>query len=290
MTTEQAAQPKRLATDTIYQVSGQSPIDMIGELRGFGWRVVQMALVDIKKEYYGAMFNALWAVARPLTYLLVYWFVLRFGLKANAMSGQDVDLFPWLTTGLVVWFFCADAINGGMQSIKKYSYLVTKMKFPVVAIPLFVVLSNLITHLSLLAICLVYFIIRGDSFDVTWVQLPIYTALMAIFFAFWAIFSAPLAIICKDFIQAVKSIVRILFWISGVIWSVRLTSLEWVQHLAMFNPISFFVEGYRDALLHHIWIWERPKHLICFLVILLLMMFMAIRVYKRTRKEIADLL
>ena len=265
-------------------------VGILGELRDFAPQIMQMAWVDIQKEYKGAIFNWLWAIARPLIYLLVYWFVLRFGLKANAMAGKDIDLFPWLVAGLVAWFFCSDVISAGMGSIKKYSYLVTKMKFPVVAIPIFVVLSNLFMHVVLLGICLVYFLMRGDTFDITWIQLPIYTLLMALFFMMWSIFSAPLEVISKDFKQLVKSIVRILFWVSGVIWNVRGTSMGWISNIAMFNPITFFVEGYRDALLYHTWIWERPKRLIVFLIIFVVMTLLAFRVYKRTRKEIADLL
>ena len=265
-------------------------VGILGELRDFAPQIMQMAWVDIQKEYKGAIFNWLWAIARPLIYLLVYWFVLRFGLKANAMAGKDIDLFPWLVAGLVAWFFCSDVISAGMGSIKKYSYLVTKMKFPVVAIPIFVVLSHLFMHVVLLGICLVYFLMRGDTFDITWIQLPIYTLLMALFFMMWSIFSAPLEVISKDFKQLVKSIVRILFWVSGVIWNVRGTSMGWISDIAMFNPITFFVEGYRDALLYHTWIWERPKRLIVFLIIFVVMTLLAFRVYKRTRKEIADLL
>lgn len=263
---------------------------ILGELHDFAPQIMRMAWVDIQKEYKGAVFNWLWAIARPLIYLLVYWFVLRFGLKANAMAGKDIDLFPWLVAGLVAWFFCSDVISAGMGSIKKYSYLVTKMKFPVVAIPIFVVLSNLFMHVVLLGVCLIYFLMRGDTFSITWIQLPIYTLLMALFFIMWSMFSAPLAVISKDFTQLVKSIIRILFWVSGVIWNVRGASMGWISDIAMFNPITFFVEGYRDVLLYHQWIWERPKQLIVFLAFFAVMTLMAFRVYKRTRKEIADLL
>ena len=262
---------------------------ILHELHGFWPQIMRMAWVDIQKEYKGAIFNWLWAIARPLIYLLVYWFVLKFGLKANTMAGKGIDLFPWLVAGLVAWFFCSDMINAGMTAIKKYSYLVTKMKFPVAAIPIFITLSNLFTHVVLLGVCLLYFIWRGDCLDITWIQLPIYTLLMAAFFMMWSFFSAPLAVISKDFVQLVKSILRILFWVSGVIWNVR-GSTTWMATIASFNPITFFIEGYRDALLYHQWIWENPRQLITFLIIFAIMIFMGIRVYKRTRKEIADLL
>ena len=90
---------------------------ILHELRGFGPQIMHMAWVDIQKEYRGAIFNWLWAVARPLIYLLVYWFVLRFGLKANTMAGKGIDLFPWLVAGLVAWFYCSDMINAGMTAI-----------------------------------------------------------------------------------------------------------------------------------------------------------------------------
>ena len=61
---------------------------ILHELHGFWPQIMRMAWVDIQKEYKGAIFNWLWAIARPLIYLLVYWFVLKFGLKANTMAGK----------------------------------------------------------------------------------------------------------------------------------------------------------------------------------------------------------
>lgn len=262
----------------------------MAELRSFAPQIMRMAWVDIQKEYKGAVFNWLWAIAKPLVYLLVYWFVLRFGMKANAMAGQKVDLFPWLVTGLVVWFFCSDMINAGMGSIKKYSYLVTKMKFPVAAIPIFVTLSNLFMHLALLAVCLAYFIVRGDTFSITWIQLPFYTILMTLFFMMWSLFSAPLSVISKDFTQLIKAVVRILFWMSGIIWNIHRTSIDWLDDLLVYNPVTFFVESYRNVLLYHQWIWDDWRSLASFSIVFVVMSFLALRVYKRTRKEMADLL
>lgn len=264
--------------------------DELTELHDFAPQIMRMAWIDIQKEYRGTLFNWMWAIIRPLIYLVVYWFVLKYGLKSNAMAGKNIDLFPWLVAGLVAWFYCSDMMNAGMTSIRKYSYLVTKMKFPVVAIPIFVTLSNLVLHVALLLICLCYLYWRGDSFDVTWVQLPLYTILMGVFFMMWSIFSAPLAVISKDFIQIVKSIMRILFWFSGVIWNIHTTKVVWLGEALMFNPITFFIESYRDVLLYHTWFWEQPKQLIIFLIELVIMTILALRVYKRTRKEMADLL
>lgn len=78
----------------------------------------------------------------------MYWFAFSIGLRA----GKPVNGYPfflWLIAGLVPWFYMGDMITGGTNCIRRYSYLVTKMKFPVSTIPTFVSISNLIININI---------------------------------------------------------------------------------------------------------------------------------------------
>ncbi len=72
-------------------------------------------------------------------------FVFQVGFKA-----QPVDNFPfilWLVAGMLPWFFFADAISTGTNSIIENSYLVKKVVFRVSLLPIIKLLSALSIHL-----------------------------------------------------------------------------------------------------------------------------------------------
>jgi teichoic acid transport system permease protein len=252
-------------------------------------QILRLAWLDLLRQYRGAVLSWAWAVIRPLVLLLTYWFVLKIGLKVN-ISKQGIDLFPWLAVGLVAWFYMQDVMIESTRAVSRYKYLVTKMKFPVSVIPTIVVFSNFITHLVLLAVVIVYLLVIENTFSVYWLQLPFYTLLLLLFSIFWGMFSAPLSAVSKDFSELIKSAQRILFWVSGILFNIRTVGIEWLQLIMMFNPITFFVEGYRNSLLYKQWFWEDWRQLAAFGVIFLLVVMLGIRTQKRTRKELVDAL
>jgi teichoic acid transport system permease protein len=164
------------------------------------------------------------------------------------------------------------------------------MKFPVSTLPTVVVLSNLFVHLGLMAIVMAYVSIVEGYFLITWLQLPLYMVLLTIFSIFWSLFASPLSAISKDFHQLVKSVTRVMFWVSGIIWNVRNIETEWIRTLLMLNPINGFIEGYRDSLLYGSWFWEDWTRFLGLVGATVLMGVIAFVVYKRTRKEVVDTL
>lgn len=80
-------------------------------------------------------------------------------------------------------------ITGGAGSIRKYRYLVTKIKFPISTIPTFVSLSCLAVHIGLLLIMILIFVGFGYPPTIYYLQLPVYMLMMFAFFTTWGLFS-----------------------------------------------------------------------------------------------------
>ena len=181
-------------------------------------------------------------------------------------------------------------ITQGTGAIRKYRYLVTKMKFPVSTVPTFVSLSKLLVHMGLLLITIVILITQGYPIDIYYLQLPYYMLMMFIFFVMWSLFSSPLAAISKDFSNLVKSLLTAIFWFSGILYDPRKIKIKLLRRILMLNPVTYIVQGYRDTLIFKVWFWENKFQLISFLIILSLMTFIAIKTYKKLRKDIPDVL
>lgn len=264
-------------------------LEIIKEHIGFRKQILSLAKADIVKTYKGSALGWLWAIIKPITTIFVYWFAFRIGLRASRFVDGH-PFFVWLIAGIVPWFYISEMITQGTGAIRKYRYLVTKMKFPVSTVPTFVSLSKLLVHMGLLLITIVILITQGYPIDIYYLQLPYYMLMMFIFFVMWSLFSSPLAAISKDFSNLVKSLLTAIFWFSGILYDPRKIKIKLLRRILMLNPVTYIVQGYRDTLIFKVWFWENKFQLISFLIILSLMTFIAIKTYKKLRKDIPDVL
>ena len=265
-------------------------IEMIKDHIQYRQQIFKLAKADLVKTYRGAALGWAWAIIKPAVTIFVYWFTFQIGLRGSSEI-EGFPFFLWLISGVIPWFYMSDMITGGTECIRKYSYLVTKMKFPISTIPTFFSISKFMVHLALLVIMMLIFIIMGYPPDIYLLQLPIYMLLNFAFFTIFSLVSSLLACMSKDFSNLVKSLVTAVFWLSGIIWNINtIKDIPWLKSLLKVNPVTYLVEGYRNCFIHKTWIWESPKTLIAFLLILLVLTIAAIWVYRRLRKEIPDVL
>lgn len=252
-------------------------------------QIFRLAKSDLIKTYRGAALGWAWAIIKPTITIFVYWFAFTIGFR----MGGDVDGYPfflWLVVGLVPWFYMSEMLTQGTGALRKYSYLVTKMKFPISTIPTFVSISKFAIHLLLMAIVLVIFVLFGYYPDIYILQIVFYMILMFAFFTIWALFSSLLAAVSKDFLNLVKSFVTPLFWLSGILWNINTIDIPWLTNILMFNPITFLANGYRNCFINHIWFWEQPKLLLYFGIVFVIMLVLALWAHKKLRKEVPDVL
>ncbi len=198
--------------------------------------------------------------------------------------------FLWLIAGVIPWFYISDMLTSGSDTIRKYSYLVTKMKFPVSTIPTFVSISKFIVNIALVIIMIIIFCVAGHTPTIYILQLPFYMLLMYIFFTIWSLFASLLSSMSKDFGNLVKSMVTAVFWLSGILWNPDTIQIGWVKKLLMLNPVTFLTTGFRNCFINHTWFWEQPKRLMYFIIITVIMLILAIWTYRKLRKEIPDVL
>ena len=268
---------------------GATLLDIIKEHTDYRKQILQLAAIDLVKTYRGSALGWLWAVIKPSVTIFVYWFAFAIGLRAS----KSVNGFPfslWLIAGILPWFYISEMLTQGTTTLKRYSYLVTKIKFPVSTIATFVSLSKFYVHLALSAIVIVIFIVFGYPVDVYYLQLPLYMALMFAFFTVWSMFAAPLSAISKDFANVVSSFVMAIFWMSGVMWDVNQIKIPWLSRLLLFNPVTFIATGYRNVFIYKRWFFQDSFALMAFGVTFTAMVLLTLFTYHRLRRDIADVL
>ena len=230
----------------------------------------RLARYEIKSAHAEQRLGLLWELLNPGLQIFIYWFVFGVGLKGNRNVEGDTPFIVWLLCGIVVWFFINDALLRGSNSINSRLAMVTKMRFPMSAIPSYVILSRMYQHFAMLLIVFVVIILNG--IPITWklLQLPYYMAATYIFvYAFSLCFSTLITLV-KDIQLFLQSMMRMLFYLTPILWNIERFP-DVLHGVLRLNPVFYLVEGYRASLLGGAWVWQEwPTGLYFWSVTLLL--------------------
>lgn len=252
-------------------------------------QLVKLAKADLKKTYNGTVLGWSWALIRPTILIFVFWFAFAIGLR----RGGDVDGYPfflWLIAGMIPWYYMRDMITGGAGSIRRYGYLVTKIKFPIATIPTFIAMAAMVSHVGLVIIMILIYMGFGFMPTIYYLQIPLYMLMMFLFFTAWGLFAGVLSAISRDFLNLVKSLTQALFWLSGILYDANSIDIEWVKKILLVNPVTIIVNGYRNIFIKHVWFWEDWQPLVNFAVVYVIMVALSLWAYKKLKKDIPDVM
>src|SRR3954466_8993611 len=127
------------ALTTIEASQGGRALDF-RELWRFRELVYFLALRDVKVRYKQTALGVAWVLLQPLLAMGIFSIV--FGSRGLTTDGVPYALF--VVSGLVPWFYFANATSGASGSIVGNTQLISKVYFPRLAIPLAAVLANLV--------------------------------------------------------------------------------------------------------------------------------------------------
>lgn len=218
-----------------------------------------------------------WELINPVIQIMIYWFV--FGtIRKRApieIDGMEVPFFAWLLAGFFLWIFCYQSIIKGSKAIYSRLRMLSKMNFPMSVIPNFVIFSNFYIHLILLIVSIIIFHFMGYYISVYYLQFIYF-----IFAAFCLLFAvslitSTLSTIVRDFHMLLNSTLRMLLYMSGVLWPITLLSeFPLVMKLMKFNPLFYLIEGYRAAFFGTDWYfithWQYSLYFWGLVIVLLL--------------------
>ena len=271
----------------------------------FGKQILLLAKNELIKKYKGAVIGPLWSVVKPLFTLFVYWFAFEVGLRKAGnviveLHGTDFEFsrFLFMLVGFIPWFFINESIVEGAKSIRINRQFVTKVSFPVSTIMTYTQVARLYVHAFLTVLMYLYVTFVGGKINGVYggvapslynLQILFYMPLMFFFFLVLSWSTAPMSAFSKDFENMIISIMSGVFWLSGIIYN-SYDLPDVLRRIMLFNPINFFANGYRNALIYHRWFWEYPAELYIFLAEFLVLIILGIFNYNRLRKKLPDVL
>jgi teichoic acid transport system permease protein len=249
--------------------------------------VRRLSIYELKTEHRNNYLGILWEIINPMIQIGVYWFVFGFGIH----QGKDIQGIPflnWLLAGIVVWFFLNQAILQGSRSIYSRIRIISKMNFPMSVIPTYVIMSKFYQHLMLIVVIYVILLISGEKPSIYIIQLPYFMFATIVFLISLSLITSTLATVVRDVQMVVQSIVRMLLYLTPILWSPEDKTIQFIMKL---NPLGYLVDGYRSALLGTSWFGiEHYKYTIYFWVVVFILLLFGSLVHLKFRDRFVDYL
>ncbi|MDY6341099.1 MAG: ABC transporter permease [Lachnospiraceae bacterium] len=254
------------------------------------WR---LAKNDFRKRYAGSIFGAVWAMIPPIVTVIMYWVVFDriFGQHTIQLAnGEELPYVVFLTAGLVPWFFFSDALNSGTASLLEYNYLVKKVVFKISVLPIIKIIAALFTHLFFTAILLVIAVIAGYEPSIYWIQLIYYTAAEFLFVLGLCYATCAITVFFRDLQQIIGIVLQVGMWATPILWDINmLQNSPWIVLIKM-NPMTYIVNGYRNAIFEKQWFWYHFYSSTYFWMATILMFCIGSLIFKKLKVAFADVL
>jgi len=204
----------------------------------------QLISTQLKARYQFTSFGLGWAVINPILMMLVYAFV--FG----AVFGVDRASYKlFLLAGLIPWQGFSAGLSSSVRSFVGGSDLLRKVPFPSEILPLASAGTALFNTFLVMAVYLIYMVIRGFPVlsNLHWVALAL--LLEAVFLAGLSLLLATMNAFARDVEQLVTFGVSIWFFLTPIIYPLAQLSDTQANLILFGNPMAVVVSTIQNALI-----------------------------------------
>ena len=251
-------------------------------------RIWRLAKFERKAQQGGTVLGNMWDFLNPALQIFVYWFVFSVGLKMSAMEG-NVPYSIWMMSGILPWFFLNGAMMRSTNSIVSAANMLQNISFPLAAVPAKVVVMEWIDHLWTMAILIPVSILCGMKLTWNILFVAYYMVAAFLFLIAFSILTSAIDAVFRDFAQFLNPVLRLLMYVSSVIWSIDGLSPK-LRMVMRLNPLTYIIQGYRDSMLYQGFPHEHWLHGIYFWCFTLALFAVGSMVHCRLRRRFIDVI
>ncbi|MEX1344043.1 MAG: hypothetical protein AB1Z63_05180, partial [Candidatus Limnocylindrales bacterium] len=218
----------------------------------------------MKKRGVNTVLGNVWWVLDPLITMLVYVLVMTVIFQR---STPDFPLF--LLSAMVPFKWFTHTLGSSTNAVTGKESLIKQILFPKIILPVTLTLSQIVSFLFGMGVLLfVWFFAYNDH--VTWqvVWVPLIAVCQYVFTLGWTFIFSAITVFYRDVGIVIGHFMRLLFWISPILWSfmevggrgARLqVGLESISrdlgippgvlfNAISLNPVSLLLESYREVI------------------------------------------
>lgn len=202
---------------------------------------------DLQVRYQGSFLGNAWAVLHPLATLAVYVFVFSVILNLRFGPPGHGGFALFLMAGLLPWLAFAETVQRATTVITGNANLVKKVVFPLEVLPASLVASslvNLVIGLAILLVAVAFTVGLGPA--LAWLPAIGLVQVMFTLGIAWGL--ASLGVFVRDLAMGIGLLLNILLYLSPILYPAAMVPVAW-RWVFDYNPIAFWVEAYRGAIL-----------------------------------------
>lgn len=213
------------------------------------FRDVILVLVgrDYKGRYKNTALGFLWSVISPLLFLLTFYFIFKLII--------DLGIPRYATfvfSGVVAWTWFSSSLSQAVLSIPAHPNLVGQPGFPVAALPIVAVTSNLINFCISLPILLVILAIEGSApTPALLLGLPPLIITQFVLTLSISYLVAAINVTFRDTQFILPIILQLGYYVTPIFYDIALVPAEY-RPIFDLNPMVPLITAYRNLLMHGI--------------------------------------
>lgn len=248
----------------------------------------QLGKNDFKNRFASTSLGSIWGFLQPFVFMFTYVIVFQYIL--NTGSSGDVPYVAWFLPGMAVWQWLNDSIMSASSSIRTYSYLVKKVVFPVDIIPMISIVASAFVGLFLVLVATIVCIVFGRFPNLLELVYVIFAAFC--FMIAFTRFTSAVTTVVPDFGNLLGIAMQLFFWFTPIIWNLNMVEGHRIISVVLkCTPFTYLVSAFREVFLPgNIMTDQYGLFTIVFWAITVIMFVWGNSVFKRNRKDFADVL
>ena len=255
------------------------------ELLRFNDLLMELGRRDIKLRYRQTFLGVGWVLLQPL--LAAGMLTFAFGVVAG-LKPQGTSSFLFTYAGLLVWNVFALTLSKTSLSMVGNAYLVSKVYFPRLILPLSGTLSTLLDFAISMGVLLLALAVLGIWPGWPILLLPVWILLVLLLALGAGLIAAALTVQYRDIQHILPILIPFLLYASPVAYEVSRIPTRFQSAFYLVNPLAGLIEGFRWSTL------GRPMPPILMLewsaTLAVVLFLFGAAVFRRTERKFADVI
>ena len=263
--------------------TGWVAIDL-AELAEFKDLVLEFARRDIKLRYRQTLLGIAWVVLQPIVAAGLLNFA--FGIVAGARP-QGASYFLFTFAGVLAWNVFSSTLNKTSLSLVGNAYLISKVYFPRLVLPVSGTLSTVLDFAVGLGVLLVVQAFYGVTPGWQFLVLPIWVALILALALGCGLIAAALAVQYRDIQHILPILVPFMLYASPVAYDASQIPDAYQSAFYLANPLAGLIVAFRASVLPDASL-PAPIHLVWSGSLAIALFVLGGAVFKRVERSFAD--